>query len=110
MRLRLVRENTSIDFFSRARIWLGISMVAMVIAFASFLIQGLNYGIDFRGGTTIRTESAQVVDVAAYRGAIDTLGLGDVTITEVFDPTFGPDENVAMIRIQAERHQNMILI
>jgi len=58
MRLRLVRDDTSIDFFSKARIWLGISMVAMVVAFASFLIQGLNYGIDFQGGTSIRTDSA----------------------------------------------------
>ena len=65
MRLRLVRENTSIDFFSRARIWLGLSMIAMVIAFASFLIQGLNFGIDFQGGTSIRTDSSVPVDVAA---------------------------------------------
>ena len=32
----------------------------------------------------------------------DLLGLGDVSITEVFDPTFGPEENVAMLRIQAQ--------
>ena len=102
MRLRLVRENTSIDFFSRARIWLGISMVAMVIAFASFLIQGLNYGIDFQGGTSIRTQSEQPVDVAAYRAALEPLGLGDVSIAEVFDPTFAADQNVAMIRIAAQ--------
>ena len=102
MRLKLVPQETSFDFFKRWKLWLGLSGLAMVVAFASFMVQGLNYGIDFRGGTTIRTESAQVVDVAAYRGAIDTLGLGDVTITEVFDPTFGPNENVAMIRIQAQ--------
>ena len=102
MRLKLVPQETSFDFFKRWKLWLGLSGLAMVVAFASFMLQGLNYGIDFRGGTTIRTESAQVVDVAAYRGAIDTLGLGDVTITEVFDPTFGPNENVAMIRIQAQ--------
>ena len=33
-------------------------------------IQGLNFGIDFRGGTTIRTESTQPVDVGAYRAAL----------------------------------------
>ena len=66
------------------------------------MIQGLNFGIDFRGGTTIRTESAQPVDIGLYRDAIAPLGLGDVTITEVFDPTFEDDQNVAMIRIQAQ--------
>ncbi len=102
MRLKLVPQNTSFDFFSRWKVWLGISALMMVIAFTSFLLQGLNFGIDFRGGTTIRTQSAQEIDVGVYRDAIAPLELGDVTITEIFDPTFGPDENVAMIRIQAQ--------
>ncbi|WP_300029144.1 protein translocase subunit SecF [uncultured Roseobacter sp.] len=108
MRLRLVKQNTNFDFFSRWKLWLGISGLMMVIAFASFMIQGLNFGIDFRGGTTIRTESAQPVDIGVYRQAIDTLGLGDISITEVFDPTFGPDQNVAMIRIQAQDGQEAV--
>ncbi|MBV1895784.1 MAG: protein translocase subunit SecF [Rhodobacteraceae bacterium] len=102
MRLRLVPKETSFDFFKRWKMWLGISALLMVLSFTSFMIQGLNFGIDFRGGTTIRTESAQPVDVAAYRGAIDALELGDVTITEVFDPTFADDKHVVMIRIQAQ--------
>ena len=102
MRLRLVPKETKVDFFKRWKLWLGLSGTFMVIALVSFLTQGLNYGIDFRGGTTIRTESAQPVDVGAYRDAIGQLGLGDVSITEVFDPSFGPEKNVAMIRIQAQ--------
>ncbi|MGV6804935.1 MAG: protein translocase subunit SecF [Ruegeria sp.] len=102
MRLKLVPENTSFDFFKRWKVWLGISGLMMVVAFTSFLLQGLNFGIDFRGGTTIRTQSTQELDVGVYRDAISPLNLGDITITEIFDPTFGPDENVAMIRIQAQ--------
>ncbi len=34
--------------------------------------------------------------------------LGDVTITEVFDPTFGPEKNVAMIRIQAQDDEESV--
>ncbi|MFY2824738.1 protein translocase subunit SecF [Ruegeria sp. MALMAid1280] len=102
MRLKLVPQNTSFDFFSRWKVWLGISALMMVVAFTSFMLQGLNFGIDFRGGTTIRTQSTQEIDIGAYRDAIAPLELGDVTITEIFDPTFGADENVAMIRIQAQ--------
>ena len=108
MRLRLVPKETSFDFFKRWKMWLGISALMMIVAFASFMIQGLNFGIDFRGGTTIRTESPLPVDIGVYRGAIDELGLGDVTITEVFDPTFGPEQNVAMIRIQAQDGQEAV--
>ncbi len=108
MRLKLVRENTSFDFFKHWKVWLGLSGLMMVVAFGSFMVRGLNYGIDFRGGTTIRTESAQPVDIATYRDAIAALGLGDVVITEVFDPTFGPEKNVAMIRIQAQEGEEAV--
>ena len=80
----------------------------MIASFLSFLSQGLNFGIDFRGGTTLRTDSALPVDVAAYRGALQQLNLGDVTITEVFDPNFRDDQNVTMIRIQAQDGQEAI--
>ena len=110
MRLRLVKQNTSFDFFKRWKLWFGISAFLMVLSFGSFLVQGLNFGIDFRGGTTIRTESAQPVDVGLYRDAISTLGLGDITISEVFDPTFGPDQNVTMVRIQAQDDQEAVTV
>ena len=108
MRLKLVRDNTSIDFFAKARIWLGISLVMMVVALGSFLIQGLNYGIDFQGGTSIRTQSEVVVDVASYRAALVPLELGDVSITEVFDPSFEANQNVAMVRIQAQAGEESV--
>ncbi len=102
MRLRLVKQNTNFDFFNRWKLWFGISAFLVVLSFGSFILQGLNYGIDFRGGTTIRTESPLPVDVGVYRDAIGALELGDITISEVFDPTFGPEQNVAMVRIQAQ--------
>ena len=102
MRLRLVPETTNWNFFGRPTLWLGISVVMIVMALVSFGLRGLNYGIDFQGGTTIRTESAQPVDVGAYREALAALELGDVVISEVYDPNFGPEQNVAMVRIQAQ--------
>ncbi|PRY95410.1 protein translocase subunit secF [Hasllibacter halocynthiae] len=108
MRLRLVPESTSFDFFSRWKLWLGIGAFLIVLAFGSFLVQGLNYGIDFQGGTTIRTESPRAVDVAEYRAALEPLGLGDVSISEVFDPAFGEERNVAMIRVQVQEGDEAI--
>ena len=110
MRLKLVKTQTNFDFFSRWRMFLGLSALLIVVGFVSFLIQGLNFGIDFRGGTTIRTESTQVVDVGVYRDAMTPLGLGDVSITEVFDPTFGPEQNVVMIRIQAQEGDEAVTV
>ena len=108
MRLRLVPQNTSYDFFSRSKMFLGFSSFLMLASIVSFLSQGLNFGIDFRGGTTLRTASAQVVNVAEYRTALQQLDLGDITISEVFDPNFREDQHVTMIRIQAQDGQEAI--
>ena len=105
MRLKLVPKNTSWDFFSRSKLWIGISIVLVVLSLLSFFIQSLNFGIDFRGGTSIRTESSEPIVVADYRRALSSLDLGDITISEVFDPNFSDDQNVAMIRIQAQPGQ-----
>ncbi|MGY6705693.1 protein translocase subunit SecF [Roseinatronobacter sp.] len=102
MRLKLVPQDTNIEFFRHWKVTFGASAVAMVLSIAAFLVMGLNFGIDFRGGTSIRTEAQAPVDIAAYRGAIADLGFGDVAITEVFDPAFASDRNVAMVRIQAQ--------
>ncbi|MCX7890462.1 MAG: protein translocase subunit SecF [Rhodobacteraceae bacterium] len=101
-RLRVVPEKTSIDFFRWQWLTFGASLAATVLSIVLVFTMGLNFGIDFRGGTTIRTESTQPVDVGAYRGALSGLALGDVAITQVFDPTFRADQHVAQIRIGAQ--------
>jgi len=100
-RLRLVPEKTNIDFFKAQWATFGLSVVLTVAALAAWAIVGLNFGIDFKGGTTIRTESTQAVDIGAYRKALEGQPLGDVSITQVFDPSFRADQHVAMVRISA---------
>ncbi len=102
MRLRLVPQETRIDFFRYAPYTFGASVIAVIAALLIWALVGLNFGIDFLGGTTIRTQSPNAVDVGAYRQAIQPLGLGDVTITQIFDPSFAADHNVASLKIQAQ--------
>ncbi|HVG47362.1 MAG TPA: protein translocase subunit SecF [Rubellimicrobium sp.] len=101
-RLRLAPEKTNIDFFKLQWVTLGFSAFLVAASLLCIATLGFNFGIDFKGGTTIRTESTQAVDVGAYRQALEGLGLGDVTITEVFDPTFAADQHVAQVRIAAQ--------
>ena len=107
-RLKLVPEKTNWDFFQWQWLTFGASVAAIVASIVLVLVMGLNFGIDFKGGTTIRTESAQPVDIGAYRAALEELKMGDVSITEVFDPTFRADQHVAMIRIQAQAGQETL--
>ena len=102
MRLRLVPADTRWDFFRYARITMMGSAVAMALSILLMLVLGLNYGIDFRGGTIIRTLSKLPVDVGEYRNAVSGLDLGDVAISQVYDISFGSEENVAQIRFEAQ--------
>ena len=108
MRLRLVNENTAFDFFKKWKIWVGLSTILIICSIVSTLVIGLNFGIDFKGGTTIRAESTSPIDVAVYRSAMEPLMLGDISIAEVFDPTFRSDQHVAQIRIQAQDGQESV--
>ena len=98
-RLRLAPEKTNINFFKYQWITFGGSVVLMVLAFVFWGAMGLNFGIDFKGGTTLRTDSSTVIDVGQYRRTLAGLNLGDVAVNEVFDPSFAADQHVASIRI-----------
>jgi preprotein translocase subunit SecF len=98
-RFRLAPEKTSFDFFKHQWLTFGGSMMLTVVAILLWIFMGLNFGIDFRGGTTIRTESTTPVDVGALRKALEALALGDVSITEVHDINFADNQHVAQVRI-----------
>ena len=101
MRLKLVPTTTNINFFLFIKFIFGSSILAMIASVVIFCVVDLNYGIDFRGGTSIRTDSQVSVNVAKYREALEPLDLGDISITQVTDLA-KPDQNVAQIRIQAQ--------
>ena len=104
MRLKLVPSETKVDFFKLSKITFTASIIGMIVALVLFFLLGLNFGIDFRGGTTIRTDASIPIEVSTYRSALSKLNLGDVSITEVFDPT-KPDQNVAQIRIEQQENE-----
>lgn len=100
-RLKLVPDETHVNWFRVQRLTFGISIVLMIASVIVTIFMGLNFGIDFRGGTTIRTESTNSVDIGQYRQTLTDLGFGDVAVTDVYDPAFGADRHVAQIRLAA---------
>lgn len=107
-RLRLAPEHTTLDFFKHQWLTFGGSMLLMVLSFVLWGTEGLNFGIDFKGGTTIRTDSTAVINTGLYRATLEKLALGDVAINEVFDPSFRADQHVAAIRLSAGKGQDQI--
>ncbi len=110
MRIRLVPQQTEWQFLKHGRPVFACSLAAMAVSMLALLVLGLNFGIDFRGGTSVRTQSSIPVDVGDYRQAVSSLDLGDVSITEVFDPGFAEDQHVAMVRISVQEGDEAIAV
>jgi preprotein translocase subunit SecF len=77
---RLFRGETSFDFATRWRRWFAISGLVIVVGFLSLGVRGLNFSIDFKGGTVWEVpSSASVSDIRSAIGSVSsTLGQSSI--------------------------------
>lgn len=86
MRLRLVPETTNFDFFGTSLITLGISGFLVIASIVLFFVNGLNYGIDFKGGTMLTVATTEAVEVGEFRDVMSALDIGEIAVNQIFDP------------------------
>ncbi|MEO7635197.1 MAG: protein translocase subunit SecF [Sphingomicrobium sp.] len=80
--LKLVPDNTNLDFMRWRNVALVLSILATVASLVLIGVRGLNLGIDFVGGQQIRVSFAKPVGIEELRARVGTLGVGDATIQE----------------------------
>jgi preprotein translocase subunit SecF len=86
--LRIVPDDTKFDFMRFRRISYPLSAVLSIIAMVLFFTHGLNFGVDFVGGTLIEIQSKTgPADLAKLRTTMGTLNLGDVQLQQFGNPT-----------------------
>ncbi|MDF1750332.1 MAG: protein translocase subunit SecF [Alphaproteobacteria bacterium] len=96
MLLRLIPDNTKVDFIGRRKFAYTFSLILVAVSIGLFMSRGLNLGIDFVGGTLLEVKTEQGKGVGDFRDALGELGLGDVQIQE-----FGAVDDL-LIRIQRQ--------
>jgi len=84
--LKLIPDNTNLDFMRWRNVALVISIVVTVASLAIVGIRGLNLGVDFVGGQMIRTTFPQAISVEKLRSDVDGLHLGESSIQEFGGP------------------------
>ena len=105
MRLRLLPDNTSINFFGKSKYAIWLSILAVLISFVFYLINGLNYGIDFRGGTMLMIKTSNSSSVSEIRKSLNNLELGDTVVTKISDQTdtlIGNPKQMFLIKIEQQ--------
>jgi preprotein translocase subunit SecF len=92
--LRIVPDDTKFDFMRFRRISFPISAIMSILAISLYFFHGLNFGIDFKGGTLIEIQTKSgPADLAQMRSTLGGLGLGEAQLQQ-----FGAPNDV-LIRI-----------
>lgn len=100
MAIRIIPDNTRIQFMWLRRFTFPVSVILSVLSVIGFIVIGPNYGIDFRGGSLIEIKPVQQpVDMASVRSVVAGLGLGDVQVQAV--STQDGTENV-LLRVEQQ--------
>ena len=82
----LFNQSKEIKFFRFSNFLSYISLVAVGVSIILFSILGLNYGIDFRGGTMFMVSSPEKIGVSDIRTTLSDSNLGDVSISKATSP------------------------
>jgi preprotein translocase subunit SecF len=78
---RLLGGETEIDFIGRSRLWLIVTSVLLLVSVAAVLVRGLEFGIDFTGGTSFVIEGATAEFTAdEIRATLGDLGVDESTV------------------------------
>ena len=91
--MELIKPGTNFDFVGRMNLAFGISLALIIISIASIVWHGgLNYGIDFAGGTLVQIKFQKETPADRIHSALKPIGLENSIIQ-----SFGPNEVVVRV-------------
>ncbi len=94
--VRLIPDDTKYPFMRLSRFGFFVSGILCALAIALFAFKGLNYGIDFKGGSVITIRTQEVAHLDNLRNTLNGLGLGSVELQQFGSP------NDVLIRLPAQ--------
>ncbi len=94
--MEFFKEKTRIDFLGRRKLALVLSVLLLLISIVSLLVRGLNFGIDFSGGTLVEVGYQQPVEIESVRSALQEGAFDDAVVQH-----FGTSKDV-LVRLPTE--------
>ena len=93
---RLYHGETTIDFFGRRRAGFVVSGILLAVFVVSLFVQGLNLGIDFRGGVAFEVPATATMDVEAARRVVETSGVESASSAKIQTLSSGENQRVRL--------------
>ncbi len=78
--MEFFRIKKDIPFMSYGRLTTAISLITFILAIFFLAHRGLNFGVDFTGGTVMEVNYAKAADLESVRKAVDSIGLKEATV------------------------------
>lgn len=96
--MSFLNEDTSYDFLKIRKFAFALSAILIIVSIVSFFTKGLNYGLDFTGGTLVEVGYEQDADLPKIRQQLD-----DININGAVVQNFG-SAKVVQIRMPQQDH------
>jgi preprotein translocase subunit SecF len=79
---RLYRGEVSFDFVGRQKLWYSISGLILVLSLVGLFARGLNFTVDFKGGSVITIPASSVSSISEVQSAVSSTGDGQGAIVQ----------------------------
>jgi len=89
--MKILKTKTNIDFMGQRRLAYGLTIIMIVISIASLATRGLNFGLDFTGGTLIEVSFPTDANIEQVRNNLRSAGLDDAVVQ-----TFGVASDIVV--------------
>lgn len=84
--MRFLKKKTEIDFVAKDRAFFILSVIMVVGSIVSLSVKGLNFGLDFTGGTLIEVGFPQPANISQVRENLESAGLDDAVVQTFGNP------------------------